>query len=88
MPAPTLESTGKLLCDKCGSPNEVVSHILPHSRNELAYNDPALYQLYSVRCTRLRGLGALRNFGRSHPGLLGAGHTDDPIVISSAEKAK
>jgi hypothetical protein len=77
MTAPTLESTSKPVCARCGAPNEVVMGILPAGRYDYVVNDPALYRVYWVRCTRLRGLGILRNLRR---GARSRGHTNDPIL--------
>ena len=87
MSAPTLESTGKLRCKRCGGSNEVVLRIIPSGRYDFLMNDPSLYRLYFVRCHRLRGFGALRNLWRGHAGR-GISHTDDPIAGTHQKAGK
>ena len=73
----TPENTEKPFCDWCGAPTEIV-------KKELNFGyDPAtgqqqIVKANYVRCTKLRGLGRLRNafYGREDEGF---GHTDDRL---------
>ena len=74
MTAPTLAETGKPTCDLCGAPNEVVMGVIPGRGAEMMINGVEHYVYYSLRCTRLRVLGGLRNLRK-----VAKGHTNEPI---------
>jgi hypothetical protein len=73
----TAASVGKEFCDWCGAPNEIVTKIVGSGydpKTGLSNETQALF----VRCTKLHGVGWVRNAFYDREGE-GFGHTDDRV---------
>jgi hypothetical protein len=73
----TAASVGKEFCDWCGAPNEIVMKAVG-SGYDPKTGLPNAAQAPFVRCTKLRGVGRVRNATYDREGE-GFGHTDDRV---------
>ena len=79
MTAPTLVELGApAFCDHCGSPNEIILKSIDEGRHSTKTGVRLRTGAYFVRCTKLRGIGRVRNL-RYNRDFGSGGHTDELV---------